>query len=592
MRRFVTYIYEYEGGIRGRNVGFVRTDLREDGCRMELQIRGFDRFNGKCPVYLTVNDPQPLAIPVAELLLSQGMGSCRIFCAGNRIGKSNASVRQTQTLNVDCGNNRQLVGILCSCTPAPEFFNGNFAVFDDKSSEPHDISVKPEPSARTFPSQSNAASVSTSRAEAASDYIAPRLNTTSESSSLQQNAASGSIASRQNTTSGYIAPLQNIASGFSSPQQNAASGYNLPQQNAASESIVSRQNAASESIMSRQNAASESIMPRPNATSSYITSQHDGTSTQPSDANSTSAALQSESTSIQNPVLRTDSVSVRSFTPQSDSAPTDTMFSQVPIKSGSTHTDTMFSRVPTEASSVPTNAMFSRVPTEASSVPTDTISSQDPTEFGSAPTDAMSPQTPTGFVPVPNSVTQRSPAPATDFEPAHTTVPAPTPESTTAATVPPTEAEFTSAPDSVSAHDSTPVQVSTPQAQELAQPVVSYKKIEITDIRRLPKSNWNLCSNRFLIHGFFNYRYLILKTVEQDKEKKQYLGVPGIYEQPERMMALLFGFPEFEAAERQTMTAARQATSSVEQTMTPAGQTTSSPKNMIGIFGYWMCPLN
>lgn len=317
-------------------------------------------------------------------------------------------------------------------------------------------------------------------------------------------------------------------------------------------------------------------MPRQNATSSYIAPQHDEASTQPSDANSTSAALQSESTSIQNPVLRTDSVSVRSFTPQSDSAPTDTMFSQVPIKSGSTHTDAMTSQVPTEASS--------------------------------APTDAMSPQAPTGSVPVPNSVTQRSPAPATAFEPAHTTVPAPTPESTASATALTAETEATSAPnsasahgsmpvqDSVSAHGSTPVQVSAPQVQELTQPVVSYKKIEITDIRRLPKSNWNLCGNRFLIHGFFNYRYLILKTVEQDKEKKQYLGVPGIYEQPERMMALLFGFPEFEAAERQSMNAAKQATSSAEQTMNPAGQATgqtmSSPKNMIGIFGYWMCPLN
>lgn len=166
-----------------------------------------------------------------------------------------------------------------------------------------------------------------------------------------------------------------------------------------------------------------------------------------------------------------------------------------------------------------------------------------------------------------------------------------------------------------------PAQNSTPQAQEHAQPVVFYKKIEITDIRRLPKSNWNLCSNRFLIHGFFNYRYLMLKTVEQDKEKKLYLGVPGIYEQPERMMALLFGFPEFEAAKRQTMNKAEQTMSSLEQTINPAGQTMSSPeqtitptrqtaasqkhtmnptaqttppptKNMNGTFGYWMCPLN
>ena len=54
MRRFITYIYEYEQGNRGRNTGFIRTDLRENSCRMELQIRGFDRFKGKCPVYLTV----------------------------------------------------------------------------------------------------------------------------------------------------------------------------------------------------------------------------------------------------------------------------------------------------------------------------------------------------------------------------------------------------------------------------------------------------------------------------------------------------------------------------------------------------------
>ena len=53
MRRFITYIYEYEQGNRGRNTGFIRTDLRENSCRMELQIRGVDRFKGKCPVYLT-----------------------------------------------------------------------------------------------------------------------------------------------------------------------------------------------------------------------------------------------------------------------------------------------------------------------------------------------------------------------------------------------------------------------------------------------------------------------------------------------------------------------------------------------------------
>ena len=109
-----------------------------------------------------------------------------------------------------------------------------------------------------------------------------------------------------------------------------------------------------------------------------------------------------------------------------------------------------------------------------------------------------------------------------------------------------------------------------PQPEAVRQPQASYQKVEIQDIRKLPKSNWNLCNNRFLLHGFFNYHYLMLKTLEMNGEKQQFLGIPGIYEQPERMMAMLFGFPEFEAA----------------------AAVPSDSKDMTGVFGYWMCPLN
>jgi hypothetical protein len=71
------------------------------------------------------------------------------------------------------------------------------------------------------------------------------------------------------------------------------------------------------------------------------------------------------------------------------------------------------------------------------------------------------------------------------------------------------------------------------------------RRIDISDIRTLPKKNWYLCNNSFVIHGFFHYHYLIVAEFEEDGSKKTYLGVPGIYERPERMMAMLFGFPEF-----------------------------------------------
>lgn len=120
MRRFITYIYEYEQGNRGRNTGFIRTDLRENSCRMELQIRGFDRFKGKCPVYLTVYENGLQAIPVTELLLTQGMGTCSFTCENNRIGNSGFDVHQAQTLTIACGNGRFLTGCLSS-TPGRIF---------------------------------------------------------------------------------------------------------------------------------------------------------------------------------------------------------------------------------------------------------------------------------------------------------------------------------------------------------------------------------------------------------------------------------------------------------------------------------------
>lgn len=315
MRRFITYIYEYEHGNRGRNIGFVRTDLRENNCRMELQIRGLDRFKGKCPVYLTVYENGLQAIPVSELLLTQGMGTCSFLCENNKIGDSGFAIHQAQTLTISCGNGRFLIGCL-SASPVPEAIRGEFSIFQKEISTP--------------------------------------------------------------------------------------------------------------------TASPASVIPP-----------------------KSSGAQSSESVPI----------------PQTKSA------------------------VPTEISAPAQNNAPTEIPT--------------PVEIP---------------VPAENPAPAQKPAVTESIQQAAQQEPAP-------------------------------------------QPKISYQKIEIPDIRKLPKSNWNLCNNRFLLHGFFNYHYLMLKTLEIDGEKQQFLGVPGIYEQPERMMAMLFGFPEFEAA-------------------------STAPEDMTGVFGYWICPLN
>ncbi len=70
-------------------------------------------------------------------------------------------------------------------------------------------------------------------------------------------------------------------------------------------------------------------------------------------------------------------------------------------------------------------------------------------------------------------------------------------------------------------------------------------RMELKDLRQLPKQFWYFGNNSFLLHGFFNYRYFILGMTEEFGIKKWFIGVPGVFQNPERVMAALFGFPEF-----------------------------------------------
>lgn len=68
-----------------------------------------------------------------------------------------------------------------------------------------------------------------------------------------------------------------------------------------------------------------------------------------------------------------------------------------------------------------------------------------------------------------------------------------------------------------------------------------YVKLEPKDFVILQAKYQHLVNNSFLLHGFYNYRYVIL-----GKEKEYYLGVPGVFYEREKMVALMFGFEAFE----------------------------------------------
>lgn len=71
------------------------------------------------------------------------------------------------------------------------------------------------------------------------------------------------------------------------------------------------------------------------------------------------------------------------------------------------------------------------------------------------------------------------------------------------------------------------------------------RKIQRKDLAQLPRCEWKLSNNSFLLHGYYNYRHLLL--IEEGEAWK--LGVPGIYHEKEANAAGAFGFGEFIPAE-------------------------------------------
>lgn len=74
-----------------------------------------------------------------------------------------------------------------------------------------------------------------------------------------------------------------------------------------------------------------------------------------------------------------------------------------------------------------------------------------------------------------------------------------------------------------------------------------YCRIAPEDVYRLKEEYHVLRNNQFLLHGYYNYHYLILGK-KQGQEYEYWLGVPGIYHEREKMAARMYGFEKFEGA--------------------------------------------
>ena len=337
MKRFVTYLYEYDRTIRGRNVGFIRNDIRNDCCRMEIHIRGLERIKEKAPIFIIVRDSECIGIPAGEVVISQGVGNACLELRGNRIGKTDYSVNNIQAVIVRYNGGKMLMGCYVQ-HPAGDLLSGTFTKWEAQATP---ASPTPDP-----------------------------------------DAARGVVSN-----SGDLYP-------------NSRSDLGI---------------------------------------------ENDSADLYPKNPNN----------------LGTESNSGDLYPYANNSQGTEAKAEEI-----------------------------------------------------------------------------------------------------------------------------------CPTSEEAAQSPI-YKRIAITDIRSLPSRNWHLCNNSFLVHGFFCYHYLILKTINAPDGAKMYLGVPGIYASQERMMALLFGFNDFEIATDNMM--GKSDTSDIKYSSAAQNdsgdKTNSDSQPSAGDFGYWLCPL-
>lgn len=79
------------------------------------------------------------------------------------------------------------------------------------------------------------------------------------------------------------------------------------------------------------------------------------------------------------------------------------------------------------------------------------------------------------------------------------------------------------------------------EISESEQEFTQIFKITRKDLAQLPRREWRLANNNFLLHGYYNYHHL----VSFEKDNCCWLGVPGIYHPKEQKAADAFGFGQF-----------------------------------------------
>ncbi len=111
MKRFITYLYEYEGDSKSKNTGFICVDERNGLVKMQVSIRKLIRSHEKGKVYALRGNSSLSSIELGEIVVLNGQGDMQIHFKEKDIMGTGHSLDEIVGIGIWFGNS----GYLASC---------------------------------------------------------------------------------------------------------------------------------------------------------------------------------------------------------------------------------------------------------------------------------------------------------------------------------------------------------------------------------------------------------------------------------------------------------------------------------------------
>lgn len=96
-RRLISYIYAYEGGIKGKNVGFAKLEVRNGQCKIQVNVRNVYIGSQDTGVYLLSGSEEIL---VGRIFIRNGAGEFRAVVGVTNVAGSGHGIDQCYGLTV------------------------------------------------------------------------------------------------------------------------------------------------------------------------------------------------------------------------------------------------------------------------------------------------------------------------------------------------------------------------------------------------------------------------------------------------------------------------------------------------------------